>query len=314
MYTSERFRALGDPTRLRCFRAVAAAGVALSVAELTDILQKPQYAISRALSELKKFGILSESRQGKLVFYQLDSRHTELVSLGKWVVDHCYCADDICGVKNPDGSTQPGQDPCAYDDERLRWRLTLRELIPSIITYRPRSIGGSGIPQENTNTTQTESEPKTRVLFVCVHNSARSQMAEEFLRLHGSNSFICESAGIKPGTVNPFVLEELSCRGIDISHKQPQAVADVFSQAKTFDWIITVCDPGSEKLCPVFPGPVHKFSWPFPDPTDFCGTDGEIKAKIHNLANSIESRVMEFITTQLHNNKEIPCHQPVLPL
>jgi len=292
MYTSEVFRALGDSTRLRCFRALAAAGVPLSVAELTDILQKPQYAISRALAELRKHQILTETREGKLVFYTLDTRHPEILTLAHWLVGNCQCEDtDQRLSKNPDGSSQPGADACVYDDERLRWRLKLRELIPGIITYRPRSIGGIGGPMEGADT-----ENKLRVLFVCVHNSARSQLAEAFLRLHGSAWFTSESAGIEPGTINPYVAKELSTRGIDITEKLPQGVAEVFQEAKTFDWIITVCDPESEKLCPVFPGPVKKLSWPFPDPSRFSGSPEQIQQQIHDLAVHIEHKILDFLT------------------
>lgn len=303
MYTSEWFRALGDPTRLRCFRILVAAQVPLSVAELTDILQKPQYAISRALSELKKIHILSEARQGKLVFYQIDPTYPEIQTLGQWVVHHCSCEED-CAAKNTDGSSQPGCDGCTYDQERLEWRLKLRELIPSIVTYRPTTIGGTGRPQESKKPQAGREQTKPRVLFVCVHNSARSQMAEEFLRLHGSTWFNCESAGIQPGEINPLVIQELTNWNIDITTKKTQGVSEVFQEAKTFDWIITVCDPESEKLCPVFPGPVQKLSWPFPDPTQWVGSPEELQGSIHNLAVSIEQKILDFISSQYPSIKK----------
>jgi arsenate reductase len=83
---------------------------------------------------------------------------------------------------------------------------------------------------------------KTRVLFVCIHNSARTQMAEEILRQLGEERFEVESAGIEPGELNPIVVEVLKEWDIHIAGKKTKAVADLLRANKTYDYVVTVCD------------------------------------------------------------------------
>ena len=90
---------------------------------------------------------------------------------------------------------------------------------------------------------------KKRVLFICIHNSARSQMAEAWLNYVCGQTFEAESAGLEPGTLNPLVVEVMREVGMDISKKKPQAVFDVFKSGKLFGYVITVCDETSaEKM------------------------------------------------------------------
>ena len=95
---------------------------------------------------------------------------------------------------------------------------------------------------------------KPKVLFVCVHNSARSQMAEAWLNHFGGEQFEAESAGLSPGTLNPLVVKVMQEVGIDISHKKTQAVFDLFQTGRLFKYVITVCDETSAEKCPIFPG------------------------------------------------------------
>ena len=95
---------------------------------------------------------------------------------------------------------------------------------------------------------------KKTVLFVCIHNAGRSQMAEELLRKLAGERFEPESAGLEPGKLNPVVVEALKEDGIDISAKQTKAVFDLFKTGKKYDYVITVCDETSAEKCPVFPG------------------------------------------------------------
>ena len=82
---------------------------------------------------------------------------------------------------------------------------------------------------------------KQKVLFVCIHNSARSQMAEALLNHYCGDQFKAESAGIEPGVINPLAVEVLGELGIDISHNQPRAVFDLFVKGAVFSYVITVC-------------------------------------------------------------------------
>src|SRR5580692_9254350 len=118
-----------------------------------------------------------------------------------------------------------------------------------------------------------------RILFVCIHNSARSQMAEAFLKKYGSKHFSAESAGLEPGKLNPHVVEAMKAVGIDISGNGTQSVFDLFTKGTTFDAVITVCDEASAESCPVFPGRLKRIAWSFTDPSSFTGTEEEILSK-----------------------------------
>ena len=92
------------------------------------------------------------------------------------------------------------------------------------------------------------SRSKHKILFVCIHNSARSQMAEAFLKKYGSDYFEAESAGLEPGKLNPNVVEVMQEIGIDISKNGTQGVFDLFRQGKLFNAVISVCDGANEDL------------------------------------------------------------------
>ena len=113
-----------------------------------------------------------------------------------------------------------------------------------------------------------------KILFVCIHNSARSQMAEAFTNKLGNGRFLAESAGIEPGKLNHFVVKAMSEIGIDISTNKTKSVFDISKTNKIFDYIITVCDPEAAERCPVFPGHAIRLHWEFKDPSSFTGTAG----------------------------------------
>ncbi len=94
---------------------------------------------------------------------------------------------------------------------------------------------------------------KHRVLFVCVHNSARSQMAEELLRKIAGDRFEVESAGLEPGTLNPHAVAALREEGIDITGKKTVSAFDLLKQGRYYTYVITVCDETSAESCPIFP-------------------------------------------------------------
>src|ERR1044071_6285474 len=91
---------------------------------------------------------------------------------------------------------------------------------------------------------------KTRVLFLCIHNSARSQMAEAYLKKFGSDNFHVESAGLEKGTLNSLVIEVMNEDGIDISGNSTNDVFEFFKQGKNFHYVITVCDAEASESCP----------------------------------------------------------------
>lgn len=135
---------------------------------------------------------------------------------------------------------------------------------------------------------------KKRVLFVCIHNSARSQMAEAFLNQICGSEFEAHSAGLEPGRLNPLVVEAMGEIGIDISGNQTKAVFDMFKSGKFFPYVITVCDETSAERCPIFPGVTKRIHWTFPDPSGFNGTHEERLAKTREVRDLIEARIQSW--------------------
>jgi arsenate reductase len=137
---------------------------------------------------------------------------------------------------------------------------------------------------------------KIKVLFICIHNSARSQMAEAFLKKYGEDHIEAESAGIEPGKLNPVVVGAMKEIGIDISHNKTKSVFAFLKEGRLYSYVITVCDESSAEQCPVFPGIVKRLHWSFPDPSSFIGSHEEKSAKVREVRDRIKQKVLEFIT------------------
>jgi arsenate reductase len=136
--------------------------------------------------------------------------------------------------------------------------------------------------------------PKQNVLFVCVHNSARSQMAAALLNKTCGEFFDAQSAGLGPGTINPLVIEALQERGIDISQNKTQRAADVWKSGQMFQFVITVCSEAEAEGCPFFPGSTTQLHWPFDDPSKFTGTHEQRLAQTRRVRDQIEARLRSF--------------------
>lgn len=134
-----------------------------------------------------------------------------------------------------------------------------------------------------------------RVLFLCVHNSARSQMAEAFLNKLGGGRFVVESAGLEPGSLNPHVVRAMAEVGIDISGNATKDVFSFYKANMTFDVVVTVCSKEAAERCPIFPGMHERLHWPFADPSAMQGSDEEIMAGVRAVRDDIEAAVKEFI-------------------
>src|SRR5882724_3872962 len=110
------------------------------------------------------------------------------------------------------------------------------------------NLTGSKMPRKRIRVT------KKRVIFICIHNSARSQMAEAFLNHICGDEYEAHSAGLEPGKLNPIVVEAMQQIGIDISGNKTKSVFDMFKSGNLFHYAITVCDETSAERCPIFPG------------------------------------------------------------
>jgi arsenate reductase len=135
---------------------------------------------------------------------------------------------------------------------------------------------------------------KQKILFVCVHNSARSQMAEAWLNTLYGDRFEVKSAWLEPGALNPLVVKAMDEVGIDISQNQTKSVYDLFKTGELFSWVITVCDEASAERCPVFPGITKHLHWSFPDPALVTGTLEEKMDKIRKIRSDIRSAVKDW--------------------
>jgi arsenate reductase (thioredoxin) len=133
-----------------------------------------------------------------------------------------------------------------------------------------------------------------RVLFICIHNSARSQIAEAIMRDVCGETVQVESAGLTPGTLNPLAIEVLKEIGIDISSKQTRSVFDVYKSGALFSHVITVCDEASAEKCPVFPGVHEKLHWSLPDPSAFEGTWAKRLEQTRKVREEVMIRVHAF--------------------
>jgi len=135
---------------------------------------------------------------------------------------------------------------------------------------------------------------KTKILFVCIHNSARSQMAEAFINRYCGGQFEAESAGLEPGNLNPIVVEAMAEEGFDLSKNQAKSVWDLFTSGKSYGYVVTVCDEASAERCPIFPGNAIRIHWSFPDPSQFTGTHEEKLKGVRAVRDVIAARIAEW--------------------
>jgi arsenate reductase (thioredoxin) len=133
------------------------------------------------------------------------------------------------------------------------------------------------------------------ILFVCIHNSARSQMAETLLNSLGIEGVKAQSAGLEEGKLNPVAVEAMKEIGIDISDNKTKTVKGFIESGKQYDYVITVCDATSGERCPIFPGnPYKRLHWSFDDPSSFPGTPEEKLTKTRIVRDQIKAKIDEF--------------------
>lgn len=135
---------------------------------------------------------------------------------------------------------------------------------------------------------------KTRVLFLCTTNSARSQMAEAFLRKYAGDRFEVYSAGVEPKEIHPMTLQVMAEAGLDLSGQRAKSVKEYLGRI-IFTYLIVVCEK-AEKDCPIaFPGVQVRMYWPFEDPVATCGSDGENLQKFREVRDKIDQRLQLWL-------------------
>lgn len=135
---------------------------------------------------------------------------------------------------------------------------------------------------------------KQKVLFICVHNSARSQMGAALLNKACAEFFEAQSTGLEPGTINPLAVEALEEVGIDISRNVTRRVFDVWKSGEMFQFVVTVCSEAESEGCPIFPAVTTRLHWPFDDPSKFMGTHGERLEGTRRVRDQIRAKIDLF--------------------
>ena len=133
-----------------------------------------------------------------------------------------------------------------------------------------------------------EREARRRILFLCTHNSARSQMAEGLLRHLAGNCYEVYSAGTEATSVRPEAIAAIAELGIDISGQESETLDRYLGEP--FDYVVTVCDDANE-ACPVFPGAKNRLHWSFRDPSRATGSDAERLEVFRAVRDEIRGRI-----------------------
>jgi arsenate reductase len=129
---------------------------------------------------------------------------------------------------------------------------------------------------------------RKRVLFLCTHNSSRSQMAEGLLRYYGGNRFEAFSAGTSPSRVHPIAVEVMEERGIDLKGHRSKSIDEFLGQG--FDFIVTTCDDARDR-CPVFPGQAEMLHWGLEDPVGAGGSREEKREVFRRVRDELEELI-----------------------
>ena len=127
------------------------------------------------------------------------------------------------------------------------------------------------------------------MLFICQHNSGRSQIAEAYLKELFEDDIELESAEMEPADgVNALVVEVMREEGFDLSTRKPQTVFELFKAGKLYDHVVTVCNDFEEK-CPLFPGVTKRWHWPFPDPAKVQGSESRKLSEVRRIRDMIKA-------------------------
>ena len=143
---------------------------------------------------------------------------------------------------------------------------------------------------------------RTRVLFLCTHNSSRSQMAEGLLHARGGDRYAVSSAGTHPRTVHPLAVRAMAELSIDISEAAGYRAKSLDEfRGQPFDLVVTVCDDAAEE-CPFFPGARHQVHWSFPDPSAAMGSEDERLEAFRDVRDAIAERIDDLVRDDAADN------------
>jgi arsenate reductase (thioredoxin) len=138
---------------------------------------------------------------------------------------------------------------------------------------------------------------KIKVLFLCTSNSARSQMAEAFLRSYAGDRYEAYSAGLEPRAIHPLTRKVMDEIGLDISRQYPKPLKDYMGIVH-FGYLITVCSEADEKCPTTFPGMGQRLRWDLEDPAQFAGTEEEKQNKFRDIRDQVGDKVQRWVNSQ----------------
>lgn len=141
---------------------------------------------------------------------------------------------------------------------------------------------------------------KQKIMFVCIHNSARSQMCEAFVRHYAYDRFEVQSSGIEAGDLNPLVVKAMEEIGISMNGHYAKSARDFIERDQVFDYVITVCDETSAERCPMFPGTHKRLHWGFPDPSALSGSEDEKLVQIRVIRDAILRKIQHWLESEEH--------------
>jgi arsenate reductase (thioredoxin) len=136
---------------------------------------------------------------------------------------------------------------------------------------------------------------RIRVLFVCLHNSTRSRIAEAFLNHLAGDRFAAESAGLEPAPLYLPAVEVMKEIGIDISQQKAKSVFDLFLRCRSYQHVVTICEKTDAERCPTFPGEVKVYHWALADPTLPQKTPEEQRIRTRAIRDQIKAQIEQFI-------------------
>ena len=258
---SAQLKLLAHPERLRILDVLRREPEC--VCHLEALLEKPQPYVSQQLRLLRKANIVVDERRGHNIYYQLSDE-----TVGTWL-------DQLLGpaVEDPQLAALKKTLPCQCPtcDANLQVSFTPH--------YPPEEVEMS----------------RAKMLFLCTGNSARSQMAEGFMRTYANHQFEVFSAGLQPRPVNPYAVRVMNEVGIDISQQQSTDVSTYLGHVN-FGYLITVCER-AEKNCPTafLNSGGERLDWYFEDPVTFEGSEEEKVAKFREIRDQIDGQIKEWL-------------------
>jgi thioredoxin type arsenate reductase len=255
-------KALSDPNRVKVIKMLQRRD--MCVCELQAALGIGQPTVSSHLKTLEDAGLVISAKEGQWVNYSLAKGDylcagVILEHLKTWLESDPEVAAMLSGLDKIRRENLCSRSPSSHQQERYR-----------MVT------------------------PK-KVLFICTHNSARSQIAEAFLNNLGGDKYAAASGGFEPRPLNPLAIEAMAEAGLDISKNESKSVFDLFKAGRIFDYVITVCEDASEGQCPVFPGVTSRMHIPFADPESLTGSHEEKMAEVRKIRDTIKAKVVELM-------------------